>query len=200
MGIVSKPEESTHRRCHLVSVGLVMAVLVGLAAVLWTSQPTRTDSGETSPSPIPSSPPVTNSSSTSTTVSSEEIIARLHEIFRIRDRAIRTRNASLLEGIYTVDCPCLKGDKQLIQRLREQRLVWRGIEVTLTIKHARQVNDRLWIVNALVTTNSFEIVNESAAVVRRIPSGQESSRFALAKPVGNSSWSLGYALVTQESD
>jgi hypothetical protein len=73
--------------------------------------------------------------------------------------------------------------------------MWRGVEVSITVQKTQRVNDRLWTVNAIVTTSPFEIVTESGVVVRKVPQGQEVSRFALAKPISQDNWSLGHATV-----
>jgi hypothetical protein len=125
---------------------------------------------------------------------------KIVEILRVRDRAIQTRNARLLDALYTTDCPCLEGDKELIRKLRQEQLVWRGINVSLDVQKVERVNDQLWTVSALVTTSPFEIVKESGASVRRIPQGQEISRFALARPIGQQDWLLGQASVIEERD
>jgi hypothetical protein len=137
----------------------------------------------------------------STTVGArEEVVSRLHQIFRIRDRAIQTRDIRELNNIYTIDCPCLKGDRALIDKLKKEGLVWRGIKVSLSIEGVEQVNDRLWIVNALVKTSAFEIRRESGATVQEVPPGEERSRFALARPVGQDAWLLGQASRLAEHD
>jgi hypothetical protein len=78
-------------------------------------------------------------------------------------------------------------------------LVWRGVKVSLDIEEIKQVNDRLWTVNAQVTSSSFDIRQESGGLVRRVPSGREQSRFALARPLGEQDWMLGHASVIPES-
>jgi hypothetical protein len=137
---------------------------------------------------------------TSTVASHDEVVARLHSIFRVRDRAIQERNSMLLNDIYTVDCPCLEGDRKLIQGLRKNHLVWRGIKVSLVVEDIEEVNGRLWVISALVKTSSFSIEQESGALVRSVPSGHERSRFAIAKPVGQEDWLLGRASVIAERD
>ena len=106
----------------------------------------------------------------------------------------------LLDGIYTPDCPCLEGDGKLIERLKRERLIWRGVNVALDVQKVERVNDQLWIVSARVTTSPFEIVRESGALVQRVPQGQEVSRFALARPIGQKDWLLGQASVIEERD
>ena len=196
---IAKRSTAGHRRSWLVLVGLVLVALMMLAVLAITqlaqpdvgavSSPTQL-SDQTQPSPAP----------TSTVSPQDEVVERLHEIFRIRDKAIRTRDAILLEDIYTVDCPCLEGDRKLIGQLRRDRLVWRGIKVSLDVQEVERVNDRLWIVSALVTTSPFEILDESGTSVRTIPQGQELSRFALARPVDQRHWLLGKASVIEGRD
>jgi hypothetical protein len=106
----------------------------------------------------------------------------------------------MLNDIYTVDCPCLKGDRALIQELKKKGLVWRGIKVSLVVEKTEQVNSRLWIINALVKTSGFVIERESGAKVRSVPPGEERSRFALARPLDRDDWLLGQASVIAGRD
>ena len=184
------------RRNRLVLAGLVMAVLVVLVTTL-VAQLTKSNEGSVSLATTPSMQGTAKMPST-TINTGDEVMDRFRQIFRIRDQAIRTRNPLLLEGIYTTDCPCLKGDRQLILKLRQQQLLWRGIEVSLDVQEVERVNDRLWTASAVVTTSSFEIVRESGAVVRRVPGGRELSRFALARPTGKGDWLLGQASLIEE--
>ncbi len=185
------------RRNRLVFVGLPAAVLVVLVIATSVGQIRKSNEGSPSLSTTPSMQrtPIIPSTTIST---GDEVVARFRKIFRIRDQAIRTRNPLLLEAIYTVDCPCLKGDRQLIRKLKQQQLLWRGIEISLHVQEVERVNDRLWTASAVVITSSFEIVRESGAVVRRIPGGRELSRFALARPTGKGDWLLGQASLIEE--
>ena len=193
---ITKQRASAHRRNRLVLVGLVGTVLLTVAVFALIPQLSRSDVG--TPSTRPSEqqqPPLLPNS---TIEAQDEVVGSLIEIFRVRDRAIQTRNARLLEGLYTSDCPCLEGDKELIRRLRQEQLVWRGIKVSLDVQKVERINDQLWTVNALVTTSPFEIAKESGAPLRRIPQGQEVSRFALARPIGQQDWLLGQASVIEK--
>ena len=196
---IAKRATSGQRRNRLVLVGLVLAALMMLAVLAMTqlaqpdvgdvSSPTQL-SDQTQPPPAP----------TSTIGARDEVVERLHQLFRVRDKAIRTRDVLLLEDIYTLDCPCLEGDRKLIGQLRRDRLQWRGVRVSLEVQEVERVNDRLWIVSALVTTSPFEILDESGTSVREVPQGQELSRFALARPVGQRQWLLGRASVIEGRD
>jgi hypothetical protein len=200
MPTAKRPKVQEPHQYRLARIGLLTAVLLGIAGVALTSQLPRKGNEDPSLPTASSRAPEMGTTNKPTVTGSDEVVARLHEIFRVRDRAIQTRDPSLLEDIYTVDCPCLKGDQQLLRKLKEERLVWRGVKVTLSVQNADQINDELWTVNALVTTTAFDIVRESGAIVRRVPQGQERSRFALARPMGRDDWSLGYAAVTHEGD
>jgi hypothetical protein len=199
MRIARQPDTPLRRRNRLILGGLAMAVLLVLAVFALVTRPTNSTDGSASPATT-SSKPETTTTSTSTIDTRDEVVSRFKQIFRIRDEAIRTRNPLPLEEIYTADCPCLKGDQQLIRKLRQEGLLWRGIKVSLDVQEVERVNDRLWTISAIVTTNSFEIVTEAGVVLRRIPEGRELSRFALARPIGAANWLLGRASVVEERD
>jgi hypothetical protein len=195
---IPKQRASAHRRNRLVLVGLVGAALLTVAVFALIPQLSRSDVETPSTGLSEQQQPLLAPSSTIEV--RDEVVGRLIEIFRVRDRAIQTRNARLLDALYTPDCPCLEGDRELIRRLKQEQLVWRGINVSLDVQKVERVNDQLWTVSALVTTSPFEIVKESGVPVRRIPQGQEVSRFALARPIGQQDWLLGQASVIEKRD
>jgi hypothetical protein len=199
MPIARQTDAPTGRRNRLVLVGLMIAVLLVLGIFASIAQLRRSSNDSASPATMPSRTSATTASS-STISTAEEVLARLREIFRTRDQAIRTRNPLLLDDIFTVDCPCLKGDQQLIRKLRQERLLWRGVKISLDVQDMEKVNDRLWTATAVVTTSPFEITTESDVVVRRVPGGREFSRFALARPTGTGDWLLGQASVIEARD
>jgi hypothetical protein len=186
----------TERRVDLRRVALLALVVSPLAAAVIYFFVASRDDGQSFPATTP--PRTTQATAVATTVDTRaEIVDRLHQILEIRDQAIETRNASLLQQIYTVDCPCLKGDSSLISRLRGDRLVWRGIDISLQIEKVERINDRLWTVNAVVIAAPYTIERESGEVIQRIPQGRELSRFALAKPNGEDEWLLGQASLVE---
>jgi hypothetical protein len=196
----TKQPHGPGQRSRLVVMGVVLAVLALMIIAAVTTRLMGTSKSSASAASRILHDPEQAAAPTTTIGTRDEVVSRLHEIFRIRDRAIQSRDARALNDIYTIDCPCLKGDRALIKRLKKEKLVWRGVNVSLVIEEVEQVNDRLWIVNALVKTNAFEIRRESGATVRAVPSGQERSRFALARPVGQSAWLLGRASALAERD
>jgi hypothetical protein len=102
--------------------GLAMAGLLVLAVFALIARPTNSTDESASPGTTSSKPEATTTS-TSTIDTRDEVVARFKQIFRIRDEAIRTRNPLPLEEVYTVDCPCLKGDQELIRKLRQEGAV-----------------------------------------------------------------------------
>jgi hypothetical protein len=195
-----QPHGPAQRGSRLVFTGAALAVLA--LPIIFTVTTRLVGPGESSASTANAvTDDVAQSTVPSTTVGArDEVVSRLHQIFRIRDRAIQTRDTRELVNIYTIDCPCLKGDRALIEKLKKERLVWHGVKVSLDIENVEQVNDRLWIVNALVKTSAFEIRRESGVRIQGVPPGQERSRFALARPVGQDAWLLGQASVVAERD
>jgi hypothetical protein len=148
MRIAQEPDGPKKRRYRgLALLVLVTTVLVVILALI--TQLTPPTSGGASPATTISREPESSAVPTSTIGTRDEVVARLREIFKVRDQAILTRNPILLEEIYTIDCPCLEGDRQLIQKLIHDRLKWKGVEVSLDIRNVAQVNDRLWTINAL---------------------------------------------------
>lgn len=199
MRIARQPEASTRRRHRYALVGLVTATVLVLAIVALSTQLGKSTDGSAAPDATLAKSQTTTTAR-STIGTREEIVNRIRQIFRVRDQAIRTRNSLLLDSIYTVDCPCLKGDQKLIQSLKQERRLWRGVEVSLAARKVEKINDRLWTISAEVTTSSFDITTESGMIVRRLPQGRELSRFALARPIGQKDWLLGQASVIQELD
>ena len=147
-----------------------------------------------------SSQPATTPTPSMPATPREEVVARLRQILRIRGEAIERRDPPLLESIYTADCPCLEGDADLIRRLRRDRLLWRGVSLSLQVERVDRVSDRLWTVSAVVTARPFRIEKESGEVVRQVSQGRELSRFALTRPAGTVEWLLGQASRIERRD
>jgi hypothetical protein len=173
------------RRAWLIVLLALMTLIIIVGAVI-----SRADD-ESSP-PLSSSLP--NSETTETTISPQvEVTSRLREILHTRDRALLTRNASLLSTIYTVDCSCLRAGRALIAQLRKERTVWKGVETNIAIRSSEEVNGRLWIIIATVRTPPVQIETESGRLVRVVPSERNVVRFALARPRNEEEWLLGNA-------
>jgi hypothetical protein len=178
---------SNRGRFYVGVLALVVASIVIAGAVI------SRDSKSASPSAT-SNAAESSTTTTSAMVSTRtEVTSRLREILAIRDRALLERDAQLLSGVYTIDCECLEDGKALIQQLRKQNVIWKGVKTNIDIRSAEEVNGRLWIVIATVGTPSVRIETEAGRLVRIVPPERNLVRFALAKPQNEEEWLLGHA-------
>jgi hypothetical protein len=175
---------TSHRgRLYLALLTLAVASIVTVGVVIARDDQLSSSTGR-----------LTDDTTTTTTISRKtEVTSRLREILRVRDRALLARDAALLSDIYTVDCKCLEDGRALIQQLRKDNIVWRGVKTDITIQSAERINDRLWIVVATVRTPSVRIQTEAGRLVRIVPPERNIVRFALAKPQNAEEWLLGHA-------
>lgn len=184
------PRGAAHKATW-VAVAAVGLLLVAIAAVLVT----RSDAKSTAVLPSQTVPAISTTAPTTTLKPQDEVIGRLREILRIRDRALATRDANLLETIYTVDCNCLPQSRALIRRLRKEHVVWNGLSTSLKVQQVQKVNDRLWIVIGVLSTSTARIEDESGNLIEVAPGEKDRFRFAVVKPVDSQDWLLGYASV-----
>jgi hypothetical protein len=147
-------------------------------------------------SPSASTPPRV---ATTTIGEKEEVVIRLREILRVRDRAYRDRDAGLLEKVYTTDCPCLRGDRAAIRQLLQDNAVWVGSSTSVRVQKLDKVNDRLWIVVANFIGSPFRIETESGSLIRAVEGKSELFRFALARTT-KVELLLGFAAAVDEAD
>jgi hypothetical protein len=187
----SPAPRGTAHRAMWVAAAIVGLLLVAIAAVLVT----RSDAKSTAVLPSQTAPAMSTMAPTTTLEPRQEVIGRLREILRIRDRALATRDANLLETIYTVDCNCLPQSRALILRLRKEHVVWNGLSTSLKVQQVERVNDRLWIVIGVLSTSTARIEDESGNLIEVAPGEKDRFRFAVAKPVDSQDWLLGYASV-----
>jgi hypothetical protein len=195
------PDQHPTRPTTPLLAAAVAAALLLAAAWTLTARSGDDPTAAGPPPPAPSAPPTTTpAAATTTTLDAEaEVIARLRHILRVRDQALETRNASLLDDVYTQDCPCLQGDTDAINRLRRSHQVWRGVSTSIRVQELERVNARLWIVNATFVAAPFVVENESGDRIRTTPGERNLTRFALAKPTGQQDWLLGHvSLVDQQ--
>jgi hypothetical protein len=179
------------RRGLVVASTVAAFITVGLLVAVLT---TRADDEVAGALPNePPAAPITVVTTTSTVDARTEVVARLREILRIRDKAFHDRNGDLLSDIYTVDCPCLEGDGNAIQELssKEYRLI--GGATSIRVRRVQRVNERLWLVIADFRSAPLRVETAGGTLVRQEPAGSELHQFALAKPVGGSKWLLGRA-------
>jgi hypothetical protein len=184
------------RRVTAFAVVTVALMLVVAVAVVLTI---RGDGDAAGSSPSQPPPPQPTAAATTTTLDPKtEVVARLREILRVRDRALVSRNASLLDDIYTVDCNCLKDGRAAIQQLREEKVVWKGLSTSLTVQKTQRVNDRLWEVIGVLSTPPVQVENETGGLLRTVPPERNQLRFALAKPIDADEWLLGHVSLLNE--
>jgi hypothetical protein len=119
------------------------------------------------------------------------IVSRLQDILRIREEAYRSRSPEGLRAIYSSDCPCLANDEKAISELLVRGHKWVGISTSIEVKSVNQINDRLWIVFALLKSKTLRIETLDGKPIRIEPAGSDLFEFTLVKPPGGEQWLLG---------
>jgi hypothetical protein len=172
------------------TAAILTALLVAVGAAIFATRGDEQAAG--SLPPAPSSPPAT-AAATTTIDPRTEVVARLKEILKVRDKALHDRNPRLLSAVYTVDCPCLEGDTNAIKELvgRNYHLIGGG--TSIRVRRVERVNSRLWLVIADFDSAPLRIETKSGDLVRQEPAGSDLFQFALAKPVDATEWLLGRA-------
>jgi hypothetical protein len=184
----------TVRRTAVAAFSASLLLVVFLGAVLLS----REDDGRrTAPTVRQSS---AEASPTSTTLEVRtEVIERLKEILEIRDKAFLERDAKILEDVYTVDCPCLEGDRNAIKELTANNYHMVGGTTSIRVKQTNQVTARLWLIVADFRSAPLRIEAEDNKLIRQEAGGSDLFQFALSKPAGSSEWLLGRAAAYKNS-
>jgi hypothetical protein len=185
-------ERGAPRRAFILT-GLLGGLAIAVAIVAFAVQPDSSapDSASAQPS---SSLAVT----TTSLAEKDAVVSRLRDILEQRDRAYRERDVGLLRKVYSIDCPCLRGDGDAIKQLLKDGAVWKGASTAVRVKKLEKVNDRLWIVVADFISSPFRIETESGNLVRAIDGRTELFRFVLARPAPDQSLVLGFAARVDE--
>jgi hypothetical protein len=173
------------------TAAITTALLLATGAAVFATRGTDPPAGR--PPPAPSSPPATAAATTTTIDPRTEVVARLREILKVRDKALHDRNAQLLSAVYTVDCPCLEGDANAIKELVAKKYHLIGGTTSIRVRRVERVTSRLWLVSADFDSAPLRIETESGELVRQEPAGSDLFQFALAKPVDATKWLLGRA-------
>jgi hypothetical protein len=185
---------ATVRRIAVAVFLAIVLLVILLGAVLLSRED---DVGRAATTVRPSS---IDASPTSTTLEVRtEVIERLKEILQIRDEAFRERDAEILEDVYTVDCPCLEGDRNAIKELTDNNYHMVGGTTSVQIRKANQVSARLWLVVADFRSAPLRIEAEDNKLIRKESGGSDLFQFALSKPAGSNEWLLGRATVYKDS-
>jgi hypothetical protein len=184
------PGGPSRRAATLAAIAVTLLLVAAVAAVL----DIRADGDAVGSSPPEPTPPQATSSPTTTTIDTRtEVVARLREILRVRDRAFHERDADLLNTVYTVDCPCLEGDTNAIKELVSKGYRLIGGATSIRVRRSERVNGRLWLVIADFRSAPARIETEDGVLVRQESAGSDLFQFALAKPVDAAEWLLGRA-------
>jgi hypothetical protein len=191
-----RPTTGGPTRRHLVAGGLVALIVVGVAVGLII----RDENRQSAPSSTTSGPRVSMAPTTTTSQSPRaEVIARLQQILKIRERALGERNANLLDSIYTSDCSCLKAGRDAIAALKRENIIWRDRSISIEIQSTKRINDRLWEVSALFKSEPFRIETEVGRLVRESPAERLRYRFLLVRISKQEPWRLGSASLVERS-
>jgi hypothetical protein len=182
---------------RLAAKGLVAALaLVALLVAALVIRGGDDDVVGTAPTLTPSS---SEAVAPSTTVNPRaEIVARLREILRIRDKAFRDRDAKILNNIYTSDCPCLEGDRNAIRELQTKNYNIVGGATSIRVRRVERVSGRLWLVIADFRSAPVRVESEEEELIREEPAGSDLFQFAMSKPTDSNEWLLGRAMAYQE--
>ena len=184
----------TVRRNAVAVFSAILLVIVLLGVVLLT----REDDVERAATTVRQSS--ADASPTNTTLEVRtEVVERLKEILQVRNQAFHERDAKILEEVYTVDCPCLEGDRNAIKELTANNYHMVGGTTSVRIRKANRVNARLWLVVADFRSTPLRIEAEDNKLIREESGGRDLFQFALSKPAGSSEWLLGRATVYKDS-
>jgi hypothetical protein len=126
-----------------------------------------------------------------------DLVGRLGEILRLRERAYARRDVSVLDTIYTADCACLRSGRAAIARLLADHAVWRGRSVSLRVERLSRVSDSLWIALAVLRRSAFRIEREDGRLLSAEPAVRQRYRFALVR-TSIGTWLLGHASFVEE--
>jgi hypothetical protein len=180
------PTPSRRLICVALAAGLLVVVLLSVLLL------TREDEVGVNESRV--SPTSGGTSTTSVRRNSRtEIVERLKSILKTRDEAFRNRAAGMLNDVYTVDCPCLEGDRNAIKELMSNNYHLVGGTTSIRVHKVDRVTERLWLVIADFRSAPLRIESESGELIRKEPAGSDLFQFALSKPTGSAEWLLGQA-------
>jgi hypothetical protein len=172
-----QPSDGVWRRGFMFAAligGLVIAVVVIALALTRGAEPAARE-----PASAPTSSRI--AASTTSIVEEDQVVARLRDILKVRDRAYRDRDLDLLKQVYTSDCPCLRGDADAIRQLLKDDAVWIGASTSVRINKLEKENDRLWVVVADFVASPFRIETESGDLIRAVEERSEPFRFLLTR-------------------
>jgi hypothetical protein len=188
------PNEDQRKSAHdgnarglILPGALIALVIVGVVLVVAREdEPAAT-------SPTSTSSLVATTATARTPDSKDEIITRLRDILQIREQAIRERDASLFDDVYSSECSCLRAGRAAIAGLKRENVLWKGRSISIEVQSTKIINNRLSEVIALFTSSSFRIETEEGQLVREPPPERIRYRFLLVRNSDSELWRLGSA-------
>jgi hypothetical protein len=115
--------------------------------------------------------------------------AGLEELVRRREAALRARDPSILEAVWTPGSPWLSRDLAEVGRLRASGRRWADLRLTVEIIGAVRPDGGRWTVLARLGRDQARLVEAgSGAVVRTVPAATASYRCQLVESGGR--WRL----------
>jgi len=186
----SPPTPDDSPRHYLFLGALIALAIVGVALFVIAR-----DDDSTAKSAPEASLPATTTASTPSTIpdTKNEVIARLREILKVREQAFSTRDAGLFDEVYSSTRPCLRAGRDAIAALRKEKILWKDRSISIEVQSAKNINNRLWEVVALFTSDSFRIETEEGTLVREAPAERLRYRFLLVRASDSEPWLLGGA-------
>lgn len=184
------PSSKSSKALRPAWVLIAVLVIAGLAFIVFA---VRDDGGPAKASQDEIIDPDSTPNTTTGIDEQEELVARLREILAERSRAYRIRDPRVLDGIYTVDCPCLESDGNAIRELISEDYIWVGGETSIQVRHIERVTARMRIIIADFSSKPLRIETKSGRLVRRESENRSLFQFVLAKPTGSRQWLLGRA-------
>jgi hypothetical protein len=170
----------------IVLASLIVLVILGVTLLV-----TRDDESAATTSAGSSS--LVATTSTRTSASKDEVTRRLRDILQIREKAIRERDASLFEDVYSSECSCLRAGRAAIAALKREKVLWKNRSISIEVQSTRMISKRLWEVVALFTSSPFRIETEEGRLVRESPAERIRYRFLLVRTSDGELWRLGGA-------
>jgi hypothetical protein len=170
----------------IVLASLIALVILGVSLLVARDD----ESAATTPAATSS---LVATTSTRTSASKDEVTRRLQDILQIREQAIRERDASLFEDVYSSECSCLRAGRTAIAALKREKILWKNRSISIEVQSTKMISSRLWEVVALFTSSPFRIETEAGQLVRESPAERIRYRFLLVRTSDREPWRLGGA-------
>ena len=101
----------------------------------------------------------------------------------------------MLNVIYSSDCPCMTSDQRAIEELLDHGYVWDGVATSIEVRSVSRVNERAWLVIAILRSEALSIKTERGKLIKTEPAGSDLFEFTLVKPNEGTDWLLGLASI-----